>query len=89
MEHDRIVRVDLRRPAGELAASGEGDQNESAGSPVVSDFSGHQRALEDFIESIRTGATPRCDGVQGRGSVALIQAIYESSRIGRPVELTA
>jgi UDP-N-acetyl-2-amino-2-deoxyglucuronate dehydrogenase len=89
LEHDRILKADLRRPAPELESSGAGDENQSASSPVVSDFSGHQAALEDFIEAIRSGSRPRCDGAEGRGSVALIQAIYESSRTGRAVDLPA
>jgi UDP-N-acetyl-2-amino-2-deoxyglucuronate dehydrogenase len=86
LEHDRILRADLREPVVGLLPSGEGDENQSASSPVVSDFSGHQRALEDFILAINSGSKPRCDGQEGRRSVALIQAIYESSRTGRPID---
>jgi predicted dehydrogenase len=87
LEHDRILKAELRNPCADLATSGEGDQNQSASSPVVSDFSGHQRALEDFIGAIQGGSQPRCEGIQGRESVALIQAIYQSSRTGCAVEL--
>jgi predicted dehydrogenase len=89
LEHDRILKADLRQPAADLVPSGQGDENASASSPVVSDFSGHLRALEDFIEAIRSGSRPRCDGAEGRGSVVLIEAIYESSRTGHAVSLTA
>jgi predicted dehydrogenase len=59
--------------------------NLSSTSPVVSDFSGHQKILADFLHAIATDTQPLCEGREGRRSVELIQAIYESSRTGRPV----
>ena len=52
---------------------------------VVADASGHQRVFEDFITAIRTNGTPACDAREGRRSVALIEAIYESARTEGPV----
>jgi UDP-N-acetyl-2-amino-2-deoxyglucuronate dehydrogenase len=55
---------------------------------VVADASGHQRVLEDFLDAIRRNTTPVCDAREGRRSVALIEAIYESARNhGGPVSL--
>jgi UDP-N-acetyl-2-amino-2-deoxyglucuronate dehydrogenase len=55
---------------------------------LVADASGHQRVLEDFLNAIRTNGTPVCDAREGRRSVALIEAIYESARNnGGPVSL--
>jgi predicted dehydrogenase len=51
----------------------------------VADASGHQRVIEDFLAAIRTNGTPACDAREGRRSVALIEAIYESSRSGGTV----
>jgi UDP-N-acetyl-2-amino-2-deoxyglucuronate dehydrogenase len=94
LEHDRIVAADLRSPRPDLL-EGEGDANASASSPVVSDASGHQRLIEDFLRAIETGSRPACDGHEGRRSVELVQAIYRSARsrasepVGnRPVKLT-
>ena len=47
---------------------------------LVADASGHQRVIEDFLAAIRTSGTPACDAREGRRSVALIEAIYESAR---------
>jgi len=58
----------------------------SASSPVVADASAHQRVIEDFIRAIGTGSAPACDGPEGRRSVALIEAVYQSARTGQPVE---
>ena len=51
----------------------------------VADASGHQRVIEDFLAAIRTNGTPACDAREGRRSVALIEAIYESARTGGSV----
>ena len=49
----------------------------------VADASGHQRVFEDFLAAIRTNGTPACDAREGRRSVALIEAIYQSARSGQ------
>jgi UDP-N-acetyl-2-amino-2-deoxyglucuronate dehydrogenase len=60
----------------------------SASSPIVTDASAHQRMFEDFIRAVATRSAPACDGAQGRRSVELVEAIYESARTNRPVDLT-
>jgi predicted dehydrogenase len=87
MEHDRIVRADLRIPDPTLVTPGESNTNASASSPIVSDVSGHRRLIEDFLRAIETGGEPICNGREGRRSVELIEAIYESSAKGLPVSL--
>ena len=87
LEHDRVITADLRSPTDEFGTGGEPDANASASSPVVSDVRGHRMIIEDFLEAVRTNGVPRCDGREGRKSVELIQAMYESSRSGKPVAL--
>ncbi len=86
LEHDRLERVDLRSGSSGPTAEA-GDQNASASSPVVADATAHRRVLEDFIRAIQTGGEPMCNGREGRKSVALVQAVYESARSGGPVLL--
>ena len=43
--------------------------------------------IEDFVDAVRTGRDPLVTGVEGRKSLAITLAVYESSRTGRPVEL--
>lgn len=88
LEHDRIIAADLRQPPDDFGAAGEENANASASSPVVSDVRGHRRIFEDFLRAIQTDGKPRCDGREGRRSVELVQAIYESSRTGRAITLT-
>jgi len=87
MEHDRIVAADLRTPDPSLISPSAGDQNASASSPIVSDVSGHRRLIEDFLRAIENNGRPVCDGRDGKRSVGLIEAIYESSRRGLPVNI--
>lgn len=89
LEQDCIISADLRTPVTDAVGSPAKNTNASATSPVVSDVSGHKRILEDFLGAIETNGSPRCDGPEGRRSVELVQAIYESSRTGQPVTLTA
>jgi len=88
LENDRIIRADLRTPISDALRLPEENTNASATSPVVSDISGHKRILEDFLQAIETDGSPRCDGREGRRSVELVQAIYESSSTGQAVTLT-
>jgi UDP-N-acetyl-2-amino-2-deoxyglucuronate dehydrogenase len=99
VEHDRLVRIDLRSspvdtvratpsPVAASRKPNDGQSGgESASSPTVSDASGHRRILEDFIRAIETDGTPACDGREGRRSVELVEAIYESVRTASPVRL--
>jgi UDP-N-acetyl-2-amino-2-deoxyglucuronate dehydrogenase len=80
LEQDRIVAADLRSPEPILNPSSAGDQNRSASSAVVSDFRGHQEIIKDFIHAIESNSTPTCDGLEGRRSIALIEAIYRAAR---------
>jgi predicted dehydrogenase len=87
LEHDRIIAADLRTPLADPIAPVESNSNASASSPIVSDVSGHKRLIEDLLRAIETNGQPICDGAEGRRSVALVQAIYESSRTGQSVTL--
>ena len=87
LEHDRVIAADLRNPPSNLPRSSESNQNPGATSPIVSDVSGHQRILEDFLRAIEANGQPICDGREGRRSVELVQAVYEASRTGQSVSL--
>lgn len=55
--------------------------------PMAISYAGHQHQLEDMIHAIETGATPQIDGGEGRKSVEIVRAIYESARKGEMVNL--
>ncbi len=85
IEQDRLLAADLRIPPEALLRGGEADRNPSADSPVVSDARGHQAVLEDFLNAIQSNSNPRCDGREGRRSLALVEAIYTACRSGQQV----
>jgi UDP-N-acetyl-2-amino-2-deoxyglucuronate dehydrogenase len=89
IEQDRLLASDLKSPSGDLLCGSEADSNPSSSSPVVSDARGHQAVLQDFLDAIRTGGEPRCDGKEGRRSLALVQAIYAACKSGERVRVTS
>jgi len=54
---------------------------------------GHERQLRDLVDVIRSrragdqGARPRVGTAEGRSALALVLAMYESARSGRPVRI--
>jgi len=89
LEQNRLARLDLQegspRPADAVSTAACGDDAERSSSPLVSDASAHRAVLEDFIAAIHDSRPPRCDGREARRSVAVVEAIYQSSSMGRPV----
>jgi UDP-N-acetyl-2-amino-2-deoxyglucuronate dehydrogenase len=86
VEQDRVVRRDLK-DAPDAGPAVEAASGASAASPVVSDASAHRRVIEDFLEALDQGRPPSVNLREGRRSVAVVRAIYESSREGRPADL--
>lgn len=85
LENDRITRANLRTPIPDSEMAEAADQNPSANSPVISDVRGHQRIIENFIDAIKTGSRPVCDGDDGRRTLALVEAIYRAARSNEAV----
>jgi len=83
LEHDRIIAADLRNPPQDFASITTGDSNQSASSAAVTDISGHKAILEDFLHAIANNIQPICNGREGRRSLALVGAIYNSARNSR------
>ena len=63
------------------------DLTGGASDPGSISFIGHQKQIEDMIHSIETGSDPLIDGVEGRKSVEIVLAIYESAKTGQRVTL--
>jgi UDP-N-acetyl-2-amino-2-deoxyglucuronate dehydrogenase len=83
LEHDRIIAAGLRNPPPDFAGITTGDSNQSASSAAVTDISGHKSVLEDFLHAIANNTQPICNGREGRRSLALVEAIYNSARNSR------
>jgi UDP-N-acetyl-2-amino-2-deoxyglucuronate dehydrogenase len=80
LEQDRIVAVNLRNAPEGVTADAPSHDIENTSSPRVTDFTGHQAILEDFIRAIQQDGIPVCDGREGRRSVALVERIYRAAR---------
>jgi predicted dehydrogenase len=87
IDDDRIESVKLRVPIEGLSATPLQKSDERSTSPVVSNTRGHRAIIEDFIQAIASDREPLCNGVEGRRSVRLVNAIYESARTGFAVNL--
>ena len=85
--HDKLSSLSLLGEKQGDAEEKSPGSVENTSSPTVSDVSGHRRVMEDFIEAIEKNRPPMCDGPDARRSVQLVQAIYESSRTGKPVDI--
>lgn len=55
--------------------------------PAAISFLGHQKQIEDLLEAIDQGKEPIVNGLEGRKSVQIIEAVYESVRTGKTVSL--
>ena len=86
---EEAVKEELLRISAELAAERERIIAAAPpGTAVPTVDMGHTPVVADFAEAIRTGRKPLVDGSEGRRSVALITALYESSRNGsQPVQI--
>ena len=80
LEHDRIIAANLRNAPATLDSAAL-DENQSASTAAVTDFRGHQAVLEDFLQAIQQNRAPACDGLEGRRSLALIEAIYRAAKV--------
>lgn len=66
--------------AQETIADVKGKAGTAASSASQFPVEGHIKQVANFIDAVRTGAPLVCDGVDGRRSLALIEALYQSAR---------
>lgn len=77
-ENDETIRNVMR---GDTISHG------GVSNPADISFVGHQKQIEDMMHSIETGDIPLIDGHEGRKSVEIVLAIYESAHSGKTVRL--
>ncbi|WP_276165300.1 Gfo/Idh/MocA family protein [Zobellia alginiliquefaciens] len=85
MEGGKIIAWNIQgedAPVLDTKTSGSG-----AADPKAIGHQNHKIVLQDMVESIRESRNPMVDGVEARISVALINAIYQSSREKKQVQL--
>jgi predicted dehydrogenase len=87
VEGEAVVRWNARTPMPDglpMAASGAAGAGSGA-SPTGIGATGHARLMADFVEAVRQGRPPLVTGEEGRRSLALVLAAYESARTGHAV----
>ncbi|MEZ6059562.1 MAG: Gfo/Idh/MocA family oxidoreductase [Planctomycetaceae bacterium] len=92
VEQDDILRWEFRtkdrRDAAIRRKFAAGSANTGgAADPKAISYVGHRDQLKDFVEAISDQRPARVDGVDGRKSVEIILAIYQSAWTGRTVKL--
>ena len=92
IEEDRLVTWDFAKGKSHDNATRRRFGNDDGGGTGASDpsaisYDGHTHQLKDFISSIRTGSKPLIDAKEGRRSVEIILAIYQSAWTGKTVSL--
>jgi UDP-N-acetyl-2-amino-2-deoxyglucuronate dehydrogenase len=89
IEGETIVRRETtgRPPPASLhITSGSGRQEAGAGAyPTGISAIGHTRIMGDFVAAIRECRQPLVSGSEARRALAVVLAIYESAREGKPV----
>jgi UDP-N-acetyl-2-amino-2-deoxyglucuronate dehydrogenase len=63
------------------------DISSGAANPMDVTAAGYAAVFQDFVEAIRQGRCPLIDGAEGRRSVQVVEAIYQSARVGWGVTL--
>ena len=58
-----------------------------AAAVLHTDAEAMEREMSDFVSAVREGRPPSCDGREGRRSLAVVRAVYESARTGQTVLL--
>lgn len=67
---------------GQAASVTDGSSN-----PAAIATEGHRLQIEDFVRAINENSEPAVNGLEGRKSLELIEAIYTAAREGRPITL--
>ena len=78
MDHDDAIRQQFSKQA---------DSHGGAGDPMAFAPDNHIRNIQSFLEAIDKNETPTVDGHEARKAVEIIEAIYESARDRKPVDI--
>lgn len=92
LQESNLVKWEFMHPVEEdeqvlQAMSGQTASHGGVSNPADISFIGHQLQLEDMIRAIQTNTKPMIDAVEGRKSVEIVLAVYESARTGKLVHV--
>lgn len=73
---------------GDAGPVGEDEQlTDGSANPAAISNEGHRRQIEEMMNAVRENRAPLIDGREGRKSLELVCALYESAQAGQPVKL--
>jgi predicted dehydrogenase len=92
IEEEDIVKWDFAKPGDRDAAVRQSMANRhstggGASDPTAIGHHGHAKQFRDVLAAIDESRTPAIDGHEGRRSVEIILAIYQSAMSGQAVRL--
>jgi len=87
MEADSITAWDLEGEETQVDGAAGTDVAKAASDSKTFGTEGHKAQIAEMVRIAREGGHPQIDGAEGRKTVELILAMYESARRGEPVEL--
>jgi predicted dehydrogenase len=91
LEEEALIKWDFAKPLKADEKIKEGMKTNSTGGgasdPAAIGHKAHQSLFEDFVKSLKKGTPNLIDGLEGRKSVELINAIYRSAKTGRRVSV--
>jgi len=87
LEADRITAWDVKDEARQTAGPAGSDVAKAASDSKTFGTEGHKAQIAEMVQVVREGGHPVIDGAEGRKTVELILAMYESAKTGAPVEL--
>ncbi|MGE0131960.1 MAG: Gfo/Idh/MocA family protein [Blastocatellales bacterium] len=75
---------------GESDALGDGEQiTDGSANPAAISNEGHRRQIEDMMQAVIEDRAPMIDGKEGRKSLEVVVALYESAASGQAIKLRA
>ncbi len=86
LDGDNITTWALRDGSANPAPQ-SGEVSDGSSNAMAIDCEGHRRIMVEFSRAIRERRKPVVDGEEGRRSLELVLAIYQSARLGKPVAL--
>lgn len=90
MEESNLIKWEFENPQpGDIHVVNHAPSaiNGGVSNPSAISTYGHQQQLQDMIDAITHNKVPMIDAVEGRKSVAIVLAIYESARTGKKVNI--
>jgi UDP-N-acetyl-2-amino-2-deoxyglucuronate dehydrogenase len=79
-------RVEVYGTRGGMQVEGDGLAGAGGGAAATGiSATAHARLVADFVAAVREGREPMVSGEEGRRALAVVLAVYESARTGRPV----